>query len=215
MISEKAMEIMSEGMHERENPTFFSDHKGDSVAIRLFRTSSGRYPERSAEEWLQRVREECYSMCGKLETRITVFPALGGEGGGNNAVAVAGGYDIFAYGEPDEDNQEETAEQADSATIERIAELCMNTLHLDNECHTCPGRGHGIPAGILGMFNILGWAITGEESHRMVNGALPMFGYLMESGEAEQAAERMKETHPEVAELIHTIRKFAPGPGGA
>jgi hypothetical protein len=209
------MEIMSEGMHERENPTFFSDHKGDSVAIRLFRTSSGSHPERSAEEWLQRVREKCYSLCGELETRITVFPALGGEDGGNNAAAVVGGYDILAYGEPDEDNQEGTAEQADSATIERIAKLCMDALHLDSECRTCPGRGHGIPAGILGMFNTLGWAITGEESHRMVNGALPMFGYLMGSGEAEQAAERMKETHPEVAELIHTIRKFAPGPGGA
>ena len=207
MISERAMEIMSEGMHGQKAETFSSDYKGDSVVIRLFRTISCTCPEQSAEEWLQRVREACYSMTGELKTQIAVFPALGGEDGCNNAAAVVGGYDIFAYGEPDE----EDPEQAESADIRRIAELCMQTLLLDSECFICAEREHDIPEGIRGMFNTLGWAITGEESHRMVKDALPMFGYLMGSGEAGQTAERMKETHPEVAELIHAIRKFAPG----
>ena len=101
MISDRVMEILGAHSEKVEMPaktpsvTLFSDHKGDSVIVRIFRYGNDN-AEQATEEWLREVRERCYSLSGSLVTTLATFPALGDEVGDNNVIAIAGGYDICA-----------------------------------------------------------------------------------------------------------------------
>ncbi len=99
MISDRVMEILAAHSEKVEMPektpsaTPFSDHKGDSVTVRIFRYGNNN-AEQAAEEWLREARESCYCASGSLVTAMATFRALGGEVSENNVIAMVGGYDI-------------------------------------------------------------------------------------------------------------------------
>jgi hypothetical protein len=75
---------------------------------------------------------------------------------------------------------------------------------------SCTPEEHEIPAGIRGVFNTQAWGISVEDNYEMVNGAHHLFGYLMATERACEVIERMGRAHPEVTQLIMTLRSFCP-----
>ena len=108
MISNEAKKILSQDMDgfRPEETTLFFDHKGDSIAIRLFQFSNadtGGTAEERAAGWLNTAKNECLSPSGTLQTLMVAFPALGGAVDENNAVAIVAAYDLLATHEPEAD----------------------------------------------------------------------------------------------------------------
>lgn len=106
MISDEAKKILSQDIDglRPEETTLFFDHKGDSVAIRLFHFDNanayGTAEERAAG-WLNTAKSQCLSPSGTIQTLMVAFPALGGAVDENNAVAIVAGYDLLATHEPE------------------------------------------------------------------------------------------------------------------
>ena len=94
--------------------------------------------------------------------------------------------------------------------IETISALSQDALALDQACCSCTPGEHHIPAGIKGIINILAWAISVEDSYKMVDGALPLLGYLMGTEGTDEIIDRMGKSHPEVTQLIELLRTFCP-----
>lgn len=94
--------------------------------------------------------------------------------------------------------------------IETIGALSNEVLTLDQAFCSCTPEEHHIPAGIRGIINILGWAISVEDNYEMVDGALPLLGYLMGTEGVDEVIERMGSAHPEVTQLIELLRTFCP-----
>ena len=111
MITNRAREVLSEGSHRVEvqdrmdEITIFSDYKGDSLVVPVFRYGDGNGVNH-ASAWLRKARQTCASDSGELVTTIAVLPGLGGQTEDNNVIAIVGGYDISAldeqYAEDDE-----------------------------------------------------------------------------------------------------------------
>ena len=100
MISDEVVKLLSQPWDgdytEDQGPIMeFTDHNGDSVAIRLFRGGNGR-AEEHAKEWIALAKQECMSLCGDLVTKVVTFPQLGGRGDGNNVIAIIGAYDLVS-----------------------------------------------------------------------------------------------------------------------
>ena len=70
MISDRARELLSEGVSEDEERTVIFLEKGDeSLVFRLFRAREGdEDPEEQATRWLERARSLCRSAHGNLRT---------------------------------------------------------------------------------------------------------------------------------------------------
>ena len=113
-----------------------------------------------------------------------------------------------------------TKTKASDDTIERIGELCTAVLFLEyahekdmpelTQCLECDPEEHQIPGGIKGIFNTLGWAISGTENNQMVRDALPLFGWLMHSESGDELMERGRIRHPELTEIVVLLREFCP-----
>lgn len=108
MISEKVMDMLGTNSGTAQMPekmfhaTLFSDYKGDSVIVRIFRGGGARDPQEQATKWLNEAKEQCNSLVGELVTATVSFPAHGGEMECNNVVAIIGGYDILTTEEMQE-----------------------------------------------------------------------------------------------------------------
>ena len=111
---------------------------------------------------------------------------------------------------PQDKDEAMTGRNTSYEIIETIGALSNDALTLDQGYCSCTPEEHEIPAGIHGMFNTLAWGISVEDNYEMVDGALPLFGYLMGTEGADEVIERMGRTHPEVTQLIMTLRSFCP-----
>ena len=92
MISNRAKEILSEGVDEGGEPEVIFLEEGDeSFAFRLFRATEGTGdPERRAIRWLERARSLCRSAHGELRTGLIRSKD------GTNVMATVSGSEIEA-----------------------------------------------------------------------------------------------------------------------
>ena len=90
MITEKASEILSQHMGEHpsdDDYIFETDHKGDSIVIRIFRdTTYTETPHDRATRWLNIAKEQCQGISGDLITLMVAFPQNGSVTDENNVV---------------------------------------------------------------------------------------------------------------------------------
>ena len=104
MISDRARELLSEGVSEDEERTVIFLEKGDeSLVFRLFRTREGdEDPEEQATRWLERARSLCRTAHGDLRTGV--IPSNGGE----YVMAAVSGREIEAKEWLPEESDDET-----------------------------------------------------------------------------------------------------------
>ena len=101
--------------------------------------------------------------------------------------------------------------EATNETIERIGELSMELIRTMLDCRRCDPGEHSVGQGVMGMVNMLAWAISTPDNYDMVRGALPLVGYLTLSDRTKMATEQLAlNHHPEAPELFSLLWQFCP-----